>query len=166
MSKKFLIIAGLSLLALNLKAQEKSTPAPGGSSQAIYGEFIGNGLIFSANYDFLFKGDKGLGARLGLGFAGVSGASVFTAPVGLFVLSGTAPHYFEAGLGATYAAGTVNFGFGDKETSDGIFILPTIGYRYAPLGKGFIGRVYVGPIISSGSVGFPWGGFSVGYKFK
>lgn len=166
MRRKFLIIACLSLFAMNLKAQEKEAAPAGGSSQAVYGEFLGNGLIFSAHYDFLFKGDKGLGAHVGLGFAGVGGVSVFTAPVGLFLLSGKAPHYLEVGIGATYAAGTVNFGFGDKETGDGVFFVPTIGYRYAQLGKGFIGRVYIGPIISSGTVGFPWGGVSVGYKFK
>lgn len=166
MMKKCLLLFMLVLSMYSMQAQEEVKSAVAGSSQSIYGEFLGNGIVFSVNYDVLFKGDKGFGARAGLGFLGVNNASVFTVPLGLFHLSGKAPHYFEAGFGVTYMKGTIDLGTNDKETGDGFTYLPTVGYRFAPLGKNFTGRVYFGPLITGSVVLFPWGGVSIGYKFR
>lgn len=164
--KKCLLFLMLVLSMYSMKAQEEVKPVSAGSSQSIYGEFLGNGIVFSVNYDVLFKGNKGFGARAGFGFLGFNNASVFTVPLGLFHLSGNAPHYFEAGFGVTYMKGTIDFGTDNKETGDGFTFLPTVGYRYAPLGKNFTGRIYFGPFITGSVVLFPWGGVSIGYKLK
>ena len=143
-------------------SQEKQT-SPRASS--VYGEFLGNGLIFSANYDFRFaKKQNGLGMRLGLGFFGGSGGGLITVPVGLNYLAGKGPNYFEAGLGYTYASFTDTDEFG---TGTGSLLVPTVGYRFQPLANGFTGRVFIGPLIGIGAEGgwLMWGGLSVGYKF-
>ena len=70
----------------------------------------------------------------------------------------------EIGLGITPVTATVSI-FDDTETGTSSFIMPTVGYRYGKIGKGFVGRIYVGPVIVGGSVFFPWGGISAGIKF-
>jgi hypothetical protein len=42
--------------------------------------------------------------------------------------------------------------------------IPSAGYRYAPNGKAFQGRIAFTPIINSNGVSF-WWGLSGGYKF-
>lgn len=134
-------------------------------NKAFYGELGGNGLVFSANYDMRFsKSDNGLGFRAGLGFAGVSGLSIFTFPVGLNYISGKGEHHMEASFCVTPLTGTTTI-FGNRATGSTVFYMPSLGYRYGKPGKGFVGRVVVGPIITGDAVIFPWGGLSAGIKF-
>jgi hypothetical protein len=134
-------------------------------NKAVYGEIGGNGLVFSANYDMRFtKTDGGFGFRVGLGFAAASDVSVITFPIGLNYLTGKGPHHLELGIGVTPVTATVSF-FDDSETGSTTFVIPTFGYRYAKQGKGFVGRIYVGPVFAGGEVFFPWGGISAGVKF-
>lgn len=134
-------------------------------NKAVYGEFGGNGLIFSANYDMRFgKGEGGLGFRAGIGFLASDGVSVFTFPLGLNYLTGKGAHHMEIGIGVTPVTASTTF-FDDTEKGSTTFILPTVGYRYGKPGKGFVGRIFVGPVIVGGSVFFPWGGISAGIKF-
>ena len=150
----------------SLHAQDDTKSSTGGSAQSVYGEIGGSGLFFSGNYDFLFKGQKGLGGRVGFGFFGVTGASVITVPVGLnYLIGNTAPSYFQIGFSATYVTGSIDIGSGTA-SSGGMMYLPSIGYRYAPKDKGVTGQIYVGPIIIGGQAVFPFGGIAFGYKFK
>lgn len=135
-------------------------------AQSVYGELGGNGLFFSGNYDFRFlKSQKGLGMRVGIGFFGGSGGGLISVPVGLNYLAGKAPNYLEVGLGYTFASFTSPDDFFNGET--GSILVPSIGYRYQPLKKGFTGRVFIAPLISLGGGGgwLFWGGVSAGYKF-
>ena len=157
MRKNLLTLLTASLFVTAVSAQNK----------AVYGELGGNGLVFSANYDMRFtKTDGGFGFRVGVGFAGASGVSVVTFPVGLNYLTGKGPHHLELGIGVTPVTATVQF-FDDDESETGstTFVMPSFGYRYAKQGKGFVGRVYVGPVFAGGTVFFPWGGISAGIKF-
>ena len=149
-----------------LKAQDEKKPATGGSAQSVYGEIGGSGLFFSGNYDFMFKGQKGLGARVGFGFFGISGASAFTFPVGLnYLIGNTSPNYFQIAFSATYVTGSIEIGSGTAK-GGGMIYVPSIGYRYAPKDKGVTGQIYVGPLIIGGLAIFPFGGIGFGYKFK
>ncbi len=151
-----LIISG------HLFSQEKISSQ---RAQSVYGEVLGNGLIFSANYDFRFAPKQnGLGMRVGLGFFGGSGGGILTVPVGLNYLAGKGPHYFEAGFGYTYATFTSSEDF---LNGSGSILVPSVGYRYQALSSGFIGRVYISPLIGIGEGGgwLMWGGISAGYKF-
>lgn len=151
---------------ISLHAQDGKAAPSGGSAQSVYGEIGGSGLFFSGNYDFMFKGQKGLGARVGFGFFGISGASVVTVPVGLnYLIGNTAPSYFQLAFSATYVTGSIDIGSGNAH-GGGMMYLPSIGYRYAPKDKGVTGQIYVGPIIIGGTAVFPFGGLAFGYKFK
>lgn len=136
-------------------------------NKAVYGELGGNGLVFSGNYDMRFsKKENGFGFRAGIGFATADGLTVFTFPLVLNYLAGSAPHHFEAGIGITPVTATIRF-FDDEDAESGStsFVMPTIGYRFAQKGKGFVGRIYVGPVFAGGTAFFPWGGISAGFKF-
>lgn len=153
----------ITVLTLSFIFAGTANAQPGAKS--VFGEIGGNGLFFSGNFDMRFKGEKGIGFRAGLGLFAAEGVSVITFPFGLNHLIGNAPHYLELGFGVTPVTASVDFFGDDTETGSTIFILPTAGYRYAKAGKGFQGRIYVGPVIVEGAFFFPWGGVSVGYKF-
>jgi hypothetical protein len=156
MKKKLSILAIILFSAQAIFAQ---------GNKAVYGELGGNGLVFSGNYDMRFsKNENGLGFRVGFGFGGVSGVSIFTFPLGLNYLTGKGAHHLEVGFGVTPVTGTTNI-FGDRATGSTIFYMPSFGYRYGKPGKGFVGRIYVGPVIVAGAAFFPWGGISAGIKF-
>lgn len=156
MKKALLLLIVILSASMFLQAQGNKTA---------YGELGGNGLAFSVNYDARFsKKENGLGFRAGIGLGAGIGLTVVTFPVGLNFLVGPAPHHLELGMGATYVSATVDL-FDSKETGGGFIYMPTVGYRYAKEKKGFVGRIYVGPIIIGGQAFFPWGGISAGIKF-
>ena len=163
MKKVTLFILGLICITISSKAQtgkmddsENSGPA----SKAVYGEFGGSGLVFSANFDTRFKGYKGLGLRVGVGYAGGGGTSIVTFPLGLNVLVGKGPHFFEVGATATFLTSAYD---GFDEGSSTWFFHPHFGYRFTKPSNSFNGRIYVGPLIADGFTFFPFGGLSVGY---
>jgi hypothetical protein len=162
MKKIILIILGFVLITGTAMAQngKEGSESTGPSTKAVYGEFGGSGLIFSGNFDMRFKGHKGFGFRLGIGYAGGTGASLVTVPVGLNALVGKGPHYFEVGASATLLSDSYE-GFDEGSTS--WFFMPHFGYRFTKPTKSFNGRIYVGPIIAEGFTFFPFGGLSVGY---
>lgn len=168
--KKPVLIAGFLLFSLSAFSQQvvntrnEEEEASAKAASCIYGELGGNSPIFSANYDFRFRGQKGLGMRVGAGLFGGSGGGLVMVPIGLNNLSGKAPNYLEIGLGATYLSLTDDDEFLEGST---MLLVPSIGYRYQPLGKGFTARVFASPLISLNEGGgwFMWGGVSAGFKF-
>ena len=165
MKLRLLFFTLFTAACLTISAQDKEAYA-GTRAQSVFGELGGNGLLFSVNYDTRFsRSDKGLGMRAGLGFFGGSGGGILTVPIVLNHLAGRAPHYFESGLGFTYATFT-----GEDEDffgGGGNLLIPSIGYRYQAIGKGFIGRVVLSPVVNLGEGGgwFLFGGVSAGFKF-
>jgi hypothetical protein len=158
--KKILIILLLGILSAgSVNAQSEKA---GQSSKALYGEFGGSGLIFSGNFDSRFKGHKGLGFRVGIGFFAASDVSVVTFPLGLNALIGNGPHYFEIGASGTLTTASVTF-FDETDKGSAWFFMPHFGYRFTKPTKSFNGRIYVGPVLAGGQAFFPWGGLSVGF---
>ena len=142
-------------------------------NKSFFFELRGNGILFSVNYDARFtKNENGFGFRAGIGIVPGSGSdndfftttSFLTVPLGINYLLGRGPSYLELGAGATYVSGSVSLFGSDNEKASGVGFVPSIGYRYAKLGKGFQGRAFISPIIGSGG-GVFWGGISIGYKF-
>lgn len=163
--KKLFLLTAISVCTLSAFAQEREeAELPGKAASCVYGELGGNSPLFSANYDFRFRGQKGLGMRVGAGLFGGSGGGLVMVPIGLNNLSGKAPNYLEIGLGATYLSLTDDDEFFEGST---MLLVPSIGYRYQPLGKGFTARVFASPLISLNEGGgwFMWGGVSAGFKF-
>ena len=161
----FVVVFSFSASAQYSKTQDSSV-VPKKRAKVVYGELLGSGLIFSAHYDFRFaKKQNGWGMRAGLGFFGGSGGGLVTLPIGFNHLAGKGPHYFESGVGLTVVSFT---GDTDFLVGGSTLLFPSAGYRYQPLGKGLVARVYLGPLVGIGeeSGWFFWGGFSLGYKLN
>ena len=149
-----LLLCSLSKLS---NAQNSETRA-----QTVFGEFGGNGLVFSANYDTRFQNKQsGVGGRIGVGFFGGSGGGVLTFPLGINFLSGKKGNYLETGLGVTIVTITGE----DFGGVTGTVIVPSIGYRYQPLESGFTGRIVISPLIGTQGGFIFFAGISAGFKF-
>jgi hypothetical protein len=138
----FLVIAILA--SITNFSQEKYVGRFTGNAQCIYGEILGNGLTLSANYDIRFRGQKGLGLRVGLGYLGSNEGGILSIPVGINHLSGIAPNYLEVGIGYTFVRLT---GTDNILNGSGAILVPNIGYRYQPLQKGVTIRIGLSPLI-------------------
>jgi len=112
MKKKIFLFAVIILMVFGVKNE---TLAQG---KAFYVEVLGNGLLFSANYDMRFSSaNDGLGGRIGVGYIGGNGASVVTVPVMLNYLLGKNGKYFEVGGGVTYASASLDFALSSDESA-------------------------------------------------
>ena len=162
MRKYFLLFISIFSFLLDSSAQSEKTPSEntGPASKAVYGEFGGSGVLFSANFDTRFKGHKGLGFRVGFGLLATAGEAIISFPIGINGLAGRGPHYFEYGFSATPLTDTYS---GFDEGASIWFFMPHFGYRYTKPSNSFNGRIYIGPVIAEGFVFFPFGGLSVGY---
>ena len=164
METKFFILLIILFCNLSSYSQENKIITANQRAQCVFGEFGGNGLMFSANYDLRFtKKQNGFGARAGLGFFITIFGGGLTVPIGINYLAGKRSHYLEAGLGATILTLESFTLFGEDVNTSAVAFVPSVGYRYQPLQNGFTGRIFVSPFISDGSVF--WAGVSAGYKF-
>jgi len=178
---KILFSSVLSILLFSSIAQpvRAQVTAPNG----IYFELLGNGLLYTINYDRFVSDDISLRAGfeyIGLGASDPSGGGE-SISVSMMLVPITFNYFFashnngmigsskfELGAGvvivnlsanATGSAGTLFSGSGV-----GVGGTATIGYRYQPSDGGFIFRIGFTPIFGPG--GFvPFGGLSLGYAF-
>jgi len=138
------------------------------SNKIVYLELGGPGLAISLNYDERFSTEKtGLGFRVGMGYFGDGGNTVFTIPLQVNYLLGSNGKFFEFGAGTTFLNTT-----GDNTGKTFIFDrvtgfigTATIGVRYEPA-KSLNFRLAFVPIFAGPGEGvIPAGGFSIGYTF-
>ncbi|MGN6639130.1 MAG: hypothetical protein ACTHJ8_09485 [Mucilaginibacter sp.] len=138
-------------------------------AQNLFLEIGGAGLAISANYDARFHKERaGWGYRVGVGYFGAGGNTVFTVPFQVNYLWGSKSSFLELGAGTTFLNSTgTNQGNSkwefDKVT--GFIGTATIGYRYQPRAKGLNFRIAFVPILYDEGL-IPAGGVSVGYTFK
>lgn len=169
MKKISCVIAFCFAFVLPSFSQETKEDLPITQAKNIFLELGGNGGLLSLNYDMRFsKTGKGLGFRAGVGFIPsmdflfVETPSIVTFPIGLNYLAGKGPHYFEGGLGFTFATAETDY-FGDDENLTGYAFVPNIAYRYQPLSRRFTGRISASPFFSGGGSQF-WAGISAGIR--
>jgi len=137
-------------------------------TQILFGELGGPGLSLSLNYDQRFSGAQrgGLGFRIGAGYYGTGGNTVFSIPFQVNYLIGQTNNFIELGGGTTFLNSTGDntgktFIF-DRVT--GLIGTATIGYRYQPIDKKLNFRLDFVPIFYD--EGIIWaGGVSIGYNF-
>ena len=170
MKKIILLVCTFLTIATLGAAQETSSELPTTNASNVFLELGANGGFLSLNYDTRFsKTGKGLGLRAGIGFIPPVNIVFFetpiiiTFPVALNYLAGKGPHYWEGGAGVTFATYKTDL-FGEESSGTGVAFVPSIGYRYMPLRKGFTGRVIISPFIGSGGTAF-WAGVSGGIRF-
>lgn len=136
---------------------------------SIYFEALGNGGLYSVNYDRLFTDN--FGARVGfmyiseIDFFFVSEEDLLLIPATINYLLGN-KHKFELGVGLVLASvsSTGVFGFESGESSSNVVGTATIGYRYQKPKGGFLFRAGFTPLFNSN--GFqPYAGVSIGVSF-
>jgi len=133
------------------------------NKNAFYVEGLGNGLLFSFNYDTRFSADSPWGARVGFGYIGDvgGGGGIITVPVMVNHLLGKDGKYFEVGGGIVYVAGDADIG-GGFDSLAGTF---SFQYRRQPVEGGFMWKAGFTPILAEG-VFIPWyPGLSIGYTW-
>jgi hypothetical protein len=170
------VAAGWSVEA---RAEERS------AKNSIFVEALGNGILYSINYDRLVI--DALSVRLGLMYlsigasstsdSGTTSASVTLISVPIvanYVGLYSGSHGLEAGAGASlvYASGEGS-GFGYSTSSSGVggYLTVNVGYRLQPVDGGFQFRIgamaLIGPGFGDkgGWGALPWGNMSLGYTF-
>lgn len=137
---------------------------------SIYLELLGNGIIYSINYDRMFS--ENVGGRIGFTyFPAVSAIftsteDIFVVPLLLNVFVGDGDSRLELGAGIVYAQATLSTIFSDqKEDASGMAETITIGYRYQERTGGLVFRIGFTPFFRFGEGFMPFGGVSVGTSF-
>lgn len=154
----FLAIVGLCSPAL---AQSSTSP------NSVYFELLGNGLLYSLNYDRMIT--ESFGARVGMSYIAPVGAAVFTFPIMVHYLVGSGNSKLELGFGACLVSQPDNSSFsfkGSDKDFAGSGALGTMiaGYRYQKADQGFVFRAGFTPFF--GEIGFQASfGISAGYGF-
>lgn len=140
---------------------QPETPVIERRAQNVYVELLGQGLLFTANYDTRFsKKRNGLGGRIGIGAIGSDGDNIVTIPVSLNYLLGEGKNFFEIGLGATYATASVL-----DTNGSAVFGTMSFMYRLQPVKSGFNLRVGFTPIFNADAFIPYYAGVSLGYTF-
>lgn len=172
-----LAFAFMMVLTFSLRGQsDKAMPSFEGFHKNIYAELLGSHVFAGINFDMrLNKGRMdGIGFRAGIG--GVSenlaGVGIVTFPIEVNHLVGKRRSSFEAGVGILpiYASTIGEITDYDYVAAEGVGFAGgflTLGYRYQPLGNGFMAQIHWNPLILRGS-GFNagWFGLGLGLGFK
>ena len=142
---------------------------------AVILEGLGNGVLYSINYERAFTSH--IGARAGIMHA-QSGGDTFdgnhfgnhltVVPIMVHYLTGNGRNHFELGAGAVLGRGHWQFDTPPEGTSSndgsGVFGTMTIGYRHQAPESRNIFRVGLTPFFDTGG-GFPWFGISYGRRW-
>jgi hypothetical protein len=143
---------------------------------AIYGELLGPGGVYSLNYERRF-GQSGWAGRVGFSYISIgassgsasANASLTTFPITLSYLGiGNFRNKFELGAGgmiaiASASAGGVGSSYANSSGVGGAATV-MLGYRYQPDDGGFQFRIGLSPLFGPGGV-LPWGYISLGGAF-
>jgi hypothetical protein len=155
--RSLLVAASLLFLASSALAQSRN---------AAYGELLGNGLLFSANYERRFT--DVVAGRIGFAYVttedddGDEDQAVAVPLMVNYINRPLSNHHFEAGLGTVVVAGNGSGWASDlDENFSGAVGTATIGYRYQKPSGGFVFRAGLTPMFDSGTIA-PWFGISFG----
>lgn len=161
---KVFILWFLFLTSVDLNAQGKTSGILStfdGSKHSIFLEILGNGLIFSANYDVRIL--DVFGARAGIGYiASADGDTrIFSMPFTGNFLMGKNGNYIEIGGGITFITGRVDF-LSNTEFFSKVGTL-TFMYRRQPVNGGFMWKIGFSPLFIKDNFTILWGGVSLGH---
>jgi hypothetical protein len=145
----------LILLTISLIGNSQIKP----DNFALTLDLIGKSGFYSLNgeYEVGKIKDYKLNARIGFGYYSGSNILFTGIPIGINMLTGTKQHHLELGLGISYIKGIENmhipagvYGNNQEWTqqSEGIYFVPSVGYRFDKLTGGLILKVYYSPLIT------------------
>ena len=133
----------------------------------IYGEFGGNGVFLSLNYERQLGTKPGLGFHLGVGNADADETFAFTIPVGvdyLFNISNQ-KSFIETGLGVTWALQNIWDGY--SHTEPHIYkpkLIPSIGYLHET-SYGLMWKITATPDFARINIIPFYPGLAIGWRF-
>lgn len=147
------------------------------ASNSIYLELLGNGAVYSLNYDRMFS--NSVSGRIGLMSVSVdedtlnvnkndvtgqeAKVSLTMLPIMINYLKG-GNHKLEIGGGVILVFVSADIKEVGSVEGSGVVGTATLGYRYQPGAGGFNFRIGFTPIFGQGGF-FPWAGLSLGYSF-
>lgn len=149
------LVFPLFSLAISLAGIAQNKPA----NVVLTLDLGGNSGLYALNAEYEIGRiyNHKLNARMGFGYFPSDRIGFTAVPLGLNMLTGTKNHHLELGLGASYIKGIENMhipagSFGNArewwKQSEGIYFVPSVGYRYDKLAGGFILKVYYSPLVS------------------
>nr|MBS0038422.1 hypothetical protein [Saprospiraceae bacterium] len=140
-----------------LEAEDR--PPFDGAKSALFAELLGNGLLFTLNYDTRISNRFGI--RGGIGYIGsLDGeGGILTIPINANFLLGNNGKYFEVGAGFTFVGGDF------FDTDNRIATSLTFMYRSQPQDGGFMWRAGFAPLIIDKIVIPYYVGLGLGYSF-
>ncbi|MES1245727.1 MAG: hypothetical protein ABUT39_29240 [Acidobacteriota bacterium] len=152
-------------------AQDPATPA---ARNAVFVELLGNGGVYSLNYERMLTDHLGL--RVGyaawdspLLFEGTPPDRYRTVPVTMSYLLGNGERKLELGGGVTFGQGTLDRSFDTRRDFSFHNLTAIVGYRSQPRDGGYLFRVGATPFYSfdDGEEAYPEPGlsFSAGVSF-
>jgi len=175
MRRKFLFSLAALLAGVSpCLAQVSAAPA---SRNAVFLELLGNGGVYSINYERMVN-DR-LGIHLGYGvwssplfFQGTPPNRYQSVPVSVSYLFGSGERKLEIGGGVTFGRGMFDRGSGGRDFSFRS-LTAVVGYRSQPRRRGYLFRAGLTPFYSfeDGEEAYPDPGFtfsagvSFGYRF-
>jgi hypothetical protein len=168
-------VAAAALVATS--ANESTPPADEGTaSNVVFVEPLGNGLLYSINYERLFERYH-LGLRAGASYfswavssyGGSGNLTLVSFPLVASYYVGATRHKLQLGAGATIlylAASSDSEGtkFEGDRAGAGVAATAVIGYRYLPPHGGITFGAGFTPLLRPGRF-LPWGGVSGGVVF-
>ncbi len=162
---------------MNAEPPAEHAPAPAPAPNAIFFEALGNGLVYSIDYERMLDAAP-VGLRGGASFftykisdaSGSGNLTIATFPLLASYYLGSTPHKLQLGLGATIlyvSASSDATGVKYDSAASGLGVAATgvVGYRYVPDGRGVTFGVGFTPMLRASKGFLPWGGASVGYAF-
>ena len=140
----------------------------GQKKHAIYGEFLGSGLIYSINYDQRFTEDiKGWGFSVGFEYIPTekvnNGVDFISIPFKANYIIGNQPHYLEVSAGGIYVGGDAYF-LGDYSFERGFGFNSSLMYRLQ-LESGFLFKIGVSYVFTKAFNAPVFPGLALGYAF-
>lgn len=158
----------VSILLVMLTSNLALSQVAGTASNSIHLELLGNGLIYSLNYERIII--ESLSARAGIGYiqvneiGGDDKVSLTTVPVMVNYLLGSKSSHLELGIGACFIVASADFKEFASVSGSETLGTATFGYRYQRPDGGILFRAGVTPLF--GSIGFQlWFGLGFGYAF-
>lgn len=160
-------------------AQADAAPVTRVARNAVYLELLGNGGLYSVNYERILNDTL----ALRVGFATWNSPAIFydgtppdrftTVPVTMSYLLGSGERKIELGGGVTFGRATRDRFSNEKKDFSFSNLTGIIGYRSQPPGRGYLFRAGVTPFYSfdQGDDAYPDPGFtlsagvSFGYRF-
>ncbi|MFF5381528.1 hypothetical protein [Pedobacter suwonensis] len=99
---KSILTALLFLFGLNAMAQESTVTTPNLRKNSIYAELLGNGGVYSINYDRIFQLSRQVKIVARVGFSILENVLFFPLEANLLLSkSSTSKNFFETGIGLT-----------------------------------------------------------------